>query len=1269
MLKSLELFGFKSFADRTKFDFAEGITCVVGPNGSGKSNVVDAIKWILGDQSPKSLRGKEMTDVIFNGASGRKPSAFAEATLTFHNIDGYLPIDSREVQIGRRIWQNGDAEYLINRNTARLKDVKDLFMGTGAATGAYSIIEQGRVDQILQANASARRLVFEEAAGISRYKSRKTEALRKLDRVDQNLLRLTDIVDEVEAQLNSTRTQAAKAATFRELFSQLRECWLGLAADDYRHLSTKISHIEAAAQVAENQIDDLNRQQAHLESRISEFDAELLKLDDRLRQIEQKTSAAREKVASRETTIGYQTNRHAELDSEIVRLRRQQSVVRRRVAEAARELRTTTDEAARFESEFAAEESELEQRSQRSHDLTAAIEQQQQQLAVLQQKNLELLRTESALNDRLTGLETQQGTLSEERLKIEERGKQLEAEIGICRGEYDRRQMRVNEAQSQVDRWRSTLAEIQDQIGSLKDDDSEFRNALAGRREQRSAWQARCSVLDDLERRQEGLGIGVKEILNRARSSNYPPWNRIIGSVADLLEIDFEHAAILEVALGSRAQLIVLEEFAPLLEHLNSGTTSFSGRVGFVAADQTRPLPSCHDALAPSPPVETADLSSQDGVIARADHLLEFTREIPALAQTLLGDTWVVETLDVAIHLTETHPTGSRFVTRQGELLEADGTLFVGSVGGDTALVSRKSELRRLKNDLLKLDRQIAEDEQRLNVIDESLQKVGQEFSSAQGRLQEFLDEHARVNADALNCLQQLEQLRRDRDALEGELTRNLTLEDQRNTEYNNIRQELTDAQKGVETTRRTIDQLEDRITHDRRQLAQFEEQLTADQVAFAKNEQRFAGLQDAITRLKREHAQRQDHADEATRRRAAGRQKRRQIILATLNATSELCELFVEVEDLGREGDKVVLQRNQLRAEKSDVVTREASVRKERRQLTDGQHALEMELGDIRHQVVTLDEKIHDEYQLKLADVVDSGVSAYQQLLETRNAHENGSQPPETLGASEDSEKPEVVDEQDETSAAPAATVSESDFSNEGFLEVRDELEKQVNRLRRKLKLMGSVNTDSLKDLDELDSRFQHLNSQLQDLVEAKSTLEEIVGKINHESQRLFSESLSTIRGHFQDLFRRLFGGGEGDIILEDPHNVLDCGIDIVARPPGKELRSISLLSGGEKTMTAVALLLAIFKSRPSPFCILDEVDAALDEANVERYSSVVKEFQDTTQFIMITHSKRSMTVADILYGVTMEQSGVSKRMSVRFDDVSDDGDINANAQRNDAA
>lgn len=1259
MLKSLELFGFKSFADRTRFDFSTGITGVVGPNGSGKSNVVDAMKWILGDQSAKSLRGKEMTDVIFNGSSSRKPSAFAEATITFDNASGWLPSDDQEVHIGRRIWRNGDAEYLLNRNTARLKDIKDLFMGTGAGTSAYSIIEQGRVDQILQANPTSRRAVFEEAAGISRFRSRKVEAQRKLERVAQNLERLTDIVDEVEAQLNSTRSQAAKAAKYREVSVALKQWFFGLAADDFRHLTAELGVLEQQLASSSGRVDELTELHRELEEREAAFDSELSKLDDELRGVDRRNAAGREVIAGHDTTIQYQLARLQELETDLQRLNKQQLMLGRRVHETAEEITQHQQRLADFERDYTENRHRVAEQETLYQTASQNLVTRREQLEQDRTRRLELTRLVSTFSGAVATLRTQISSAEGARAKVASQIDQLDGDLAEQQLERDRCLQRVEDAMLNQSVAQQSLRDAQSRRISLLGEQEETKQLLAEQRERRSASLARKSLLEDLELRQEGLGIGVKDILSRARSSAYPPWNSIVGSVADLLDVDLEHAALLEVALGQRAQLIVLREYQAFLDYLNQGTVLLTNRVGFVAIPDraaSQPMP---DRLHHSrfihmqlDPATMPDLSSEPGVVTRADGLVLSDRGTTGLAPALLADTWIVRTMDDATRLAMGPGKGLRFVTLQGELLEANGTMYVGTIRSETALFSRKSELRRLKNDLVSLDRDIASHEASLQAVYQSLTGADSELESIAAELDYANQRLSDLKSDLGAQDQTLDRLRRERAVLEQQRLASQSDLEEYTAELATIEEESVATEQALHHLEASLAAATEDLLSIEQQLQQLEQRRSTDQLDVAKQGERLESMRGQSSRLTEELEQRISQHEEAERRSHASLSKRQQITLNVLNTRAVRDEQLLANEHVATESATLHGKKLALRVERSQLVEQELAIRKERRELTDRRYAEEMRVRDMRHSLDMLNERLDEEYQMKLSDVVDSGASALQLIIEERQAKAAG----RSSKKAPKEEEPEVADEESEEPTEQPAAASSDELT---FADVREEIDSRVNRLRKQLKLMGSVNTDSLRDLEALETRFTQLSAQLQDLVEAKNTLEDIIRKINAESRRLFAETFDTIRANFQDLFRKVFGGGEGDIVLEDPNDVLDCGIDIAARPPGKELRSISLLSGGEKTMTAIALIMAIFRSKPSPFCILDEVDAALDEANVERFTAVVQAFQQSTQFIMITHHKRSMTVADVLYGVTMEESGVSKRMSVRFEDVSEDGNF----------
>ncbi len=1337
MLKSLELFGFKSFADRTRFDFSRGITCVVGPNGSGKSNVVDAMKWILGDQSPKSLRGKDMTDVIFNGSANRKGSAFAEATLAFDNSQRMLPIEADEVTIGRRLWTNGDSEYLINGATARLKDIKDSFMGTGASTSAYSIIEQGRVSEILQSNPQARRLIFEEAAGVSRFRSRKTEALRKLERVSQNLLRLQDIVDQFESQLNSTRNQATKAAKYREVSKELQSAWFGLAADDFRWMSARLSSLDSKLGVTQAEIDELTEQQQAVELRLSSFDEELAVVDDGLRKAEREAGTTREAIVSQEATIRHETARLRESESEIVRLRRQQATTLSRLGAVNKELTAAQSELDQFDETFQAQQQEVEAHEAHSEQLTARYQESRNRIDERQQERTQLSEQSSQVRQQIALLEAQLVALNETHEKTIEQRDRLKSELRTAETELATRQTALDEILEQASELGDARKEIRAKQKKLIADQEAEQETLVEVRERRSGAQARLTVLEDLEVKQEGVGIGVREILQRAKTSDFPPWNGIIGSVADLLDVDLENAALLEVALGIRAQLIVMHDLDPMIDYLKRGSARIDGRVGFLGLDEVTTSESAESAS------NDVDLSTDVDVIFRADQLVSTSCQHPTLAAKLLDTTWVVTDLDAANRLAVAEGVGHRFVTLQGELIDPDGTLYAGTVRGETSVLSRKSELRRLKNDLVRMGQQIATSEARIKAFAKQSVEIEAELT-ATAEQRDDVNERLTQRRSAFESQQRvMTRLSEQHAAVEEGFTATTEQITESQSELSAGFDALNEVEQTQTEANDEVARLEGELIEIEQERNQLMQEQTEARLKLARAGERRENLTSACSRLGDESSTLNSQIEDSTRRLDTFEDRRRSSVLGVLNANGSLAELAIVAETSADAVDRLSREKEQLRSVRGGLVEEETAFRRQRRAIADRQHEEEIEARDMRHRLSTYGERIEEEYGQTLEEVVASGASAFRDYLIERGlitdpaaqTDESDETPEksdeETDVEVEDAATPEDEDaddelededddlddeededesddeewdddsededsEDEEANEAPEETVEGSldddlsgDVSDDSseeveeiadtvaneevhltlqeiegtrYEDIREELEEQVNRLRRRMKSMGNVNTDSLKDLDDLEEKFNHFNSQLMDLTEAKTTLDEIIRKINAESRRLFLESFTKIQIEFRELFRKLFGGGDGDLILEDPDDVLDCGIDIVARPPGKELRSISLLSGGEKTMTAVAMLLAIFKSNPSPFCILDEVDAALDDANVERYAGVVHEFKEMTQFIMISHRKRTMTVADVIFGVTMEQSGVSKRLTISFEDVGEDGEFRVN-------
>jgi len=1192
MLKALELVGFKSFADKTRFDFPRGITAVVGPNGSGKSNVVDAIKWVLGEQSVKSLRGKEMADVIFNGSATRQPLNSAETTLTFDNSARLLAIDAPEVHITRRVYRSGEGEYLINRQVCRLRDIRELFSGTGVATEAYSVIEQGKVDVMLQSSPRDRRMIFEEAAGISRFKAKKIESLRRLERVEQNLLRLSDIIDEVDGRLRGVRSQATKARRYKEYADRLQELRTQVGLTDWRVLSEQLTTIEAKLQTFSQQRDGAAAEAEVLEAEALEHETHIGDTTEAIRTSEARTAQNREWIATQEATIDHERARARELDDEAERHRRQLAAMNVRAGDLQQQLNETRTALEAAEAQRSQVATRLSADEQRLAKLETAYDELRATGQAGRAAYVEQMRAVSTLASESGSLEAQtksaQDALARNRQKLAMLCDTL-VTLGadVTRLQADR-QSHQEAAQQQAEK----LAQSESRLAQFRIDHVARREELHQLQNRRAALGERIALLEELEERYEGFGAGVKDLLSRAKNEPAGPLRHIRGLVAELLQANLETASLVEVALGERAQHFVVASAAQFMIELSASPSRFEGRVGFI------PLEGAEAETA----VRAPSLKGRSGVVGRADELVQTAPHLVPLARRLLGSTWIVESLSHALALAPTAPTAS-FVTLSGELLTADGTLSLGPSHASTGLISRRSELRVLREQMVQIDMDLA-------AATQAVAQLAQSEQDETGNVRSWATEH-RQAAEAL-----AEQRSRLRAALERQsrLTEQHAADERdlavAETACQTATATLADIQKRLRTAQARLSELEANAATVERDLAslerernQCERETVQARVELAKSDERLENLRTRGRQFEQDRQERRRTIADVRQQLNQCLERSRQSQSTILQAESRVAELYLQKEGLSAQTIGLVQQRDEQRAQRSDLAGRAQKIRQTARELDEQIHAQELAANEVRHARGTLSDRLRDDYGIELAEL-------------------------EHVPSAEEQRQ-------------------------------REEVEQEIVDLRRKINNIGSVNLDALAELDELEQRHHSLKTQYDDLVRAKDALARIIGKINADSRRLFAETLETVKGHFQALFRKLFGGGQADIVLDEGVDILDSGIEIVARPPGKEPRSISLLSGGEKTLTCVALLLAIFQYRPSPFCVLDEVDAALDEANIERFITVLHEFLAWTQFIVVTHSKKTMTCATTLYGVTMQESGVSKRVSVRFEDVSAEGDI----------
>jgi chromosome segregation protein len=1233
MLKRLELVGFKSFADKTAFDFAPGVTGIVGPNGSGKSNIVDSVRWVLGEQSAKSLRGGEMADVIFNGSASRRSLGMAEVTMTFDNSRRALATPAEEVQITRRVYRGGEGEYLINNQVCRLKDIKDLFLGSGAGSDAYCIIEQGRVDVLLQASTKDRRTIFEEAAGISRFKAKKIETLRRLERVDQNVARLRDILDEVEKQLRSVKLQAAKAQRYQEYSQRLKELRVSLSLREYQQLS---EHLQEETAVLERMRAELSAQLAQAdtwEKELQQLEQGLVQLDALIKEQAATLAAAREEIASQEATLVHEWGLSEEIDKELTQTRQRRLELIRHVAVLAESAGRVGEELRQVEAGCEAQRQDVRQREEQLQATEARLHELRQQVQREENEHIESMRQAGRLKNDAISYKAQIDNLTRERTRLLQRSEQAAEHLATLDVELQELSAAEAELQARLSSARQALADLRQERDRLRQVRDQTTQRAAALREQRSGLLSRIEVLEGLERSHEGLGTGPREMFALLEQPNPGPWRTVLGILAEFLTVRREFAPLIDLALGERAQRFLVRDPELLVEALRQRSQPFASRVSFLPltpgaarlaaptvdrASRAGATASASAVVSAQGPLPFKGAPAHPGIIAPAEQVVRC--DIPELADLptrLLAGTLIVRDLTVARALAP-HLPGHRFVTLRGELLEADGTLTIGTHHAETGILSRRSELRELREQVAELDRRLTE-------LDRDLVDLREALALLDSRAENGQQEIDVLSEQVSDLRSRIGRHREKRDGLheEVQVSRDEISELERDIER--LTQSWQEARDQAARADAEVQRLHTRLENAKREIREHEshwqerqQEARTAHIALAQVEERLTALRARYDQVEADLQQRQREREQTQRQQTLTLVRQQENQRTLLEASSSLAACYLRKEAAERQLAEWGGERARLSQERQQRSEQAKASRNTWQAQQEQAHARELSVNDLRHRRDSLCARLHEEYQLDLAILYDK----------TRTSGSFPQDVSTTFAAAEGASG-------GETALPP---------------------EQEIEELRRKLNRLGSVNLDALQELADLEARASALHIQYDDLTSAQKALQEIIAKINGDSRKLFSETFATIRTHFQELFRKLFGGGMADIVLEDENDILESGIEVIARPPGKELRSISLMSGGEKTLTAVALLLAIFRSKPSPFCILDEVDAALDEANIGRFTSVLKDFLDRSHFIIITHSKRTMACADMLYGITMQESGISRRIAVRFEDWPDE-------------
>ena len=1327
-LSKLTVAGFKSFADRTTFTFDDAITGIVGPNGCGKSNVVDAIKWVLGERSSKSLRGKEMIDVIFAGSAARRPGGMASVTLTFENpiiesmvldtlageadeavredgpveaaetndetnpegatpivvetvaetvdapaaegepadagegegeetepppprsllsaaetehaveegeseaaaifaqrgrIRRPLPVDTDVVEVERRLYRDGKSQYLINGKMARLKDIRDLFLDTGIGADAYSIIEQGKVDRMLMASPVERRAIFEEAAGIAKYRQRRVEAERKLEKTEQNLAITREQLDSTERRLRMVKGQAAKARRFRELDDEYTALRLALVFDQYDDirqrldgLTSRLANLETTKRDVEDSLRDTEDERAALEAERHAAAAELRKIEDRIATAKHQADSARQRadytrrsiddaariVETETQRLEHAESRRIELDRSLGEQRERATALEERVKELETAQNTANDD--RAEAGRAAAE------------LRRTLEQVRAQVASMEREHAGLLarvqadeRRAESLQEQLATIDTRLGTLTSDREQLEARASGLRTQIESAETKRADLKRRADAVKARLDSLGADRSARADAVGTLD--------------EQRVRLDARRAALDDMVRSREGLGDAARAVLSHRDTG--AGFGGVIAPLADLITVEAQHADAVESALGPALGALVVRTIAEMPSA--SELAGLPGRVMFLMLEGFA-APATVPGLAEMERLLNGRVRSARSLVRAEDSGLS------RLLDRLLGATVLVEDLDTALLLAAGPMRGvpARFVTRAGAVLEPDGRVAAGPRGVSDAagLLARRAELGSIEEQLTRVNAELTRARAALDAVDSEASEVGRNRAA----LAESISE---ADRDAVRLRHELDKAESDaarlaRDAESGKADQARLRE----------RLEETDRERAAAGDRAAS--LERLVVEQRAKLGGIDAELKSGEARHADASERAAAARAEVSAAherarsaRREVGSIETAAEEARR---SAEQARTHIERARGTLESHT-ESLTEAEQLA-ESARATAEAAQAEAEAQRVVVRGAE---------DQLRAAAQAVGAARQRAEVVQRDWH-------------AIETSRRELEVKREHAEDR-------AQEELELNLAGDYFEYRALMADGTVHRIDFN---------ECAARANVLRDEIKKLGPVNINSIDEETQLAERNDDLIAQVKDIDEARIRLATLIEKLNIASREQFGEVFERIRQEFGGqggMFRKLFGGGKAEVrlmplvkevdgqkVVTNEIDLLESGVEVIAKPPGKEPRSISQLSGGEKTMTAVALLLAIFRSKPSCFCILDEVDAALDEANVGRFCATVKDFTDFSRFIVITHNKRTMQSVDRLYGVTMQERGVSKRVSVRFDQVGADGQIAATAE-----
>ena len=1178
-LKRLELQGFKSFADKTVLEFKEGITSVIGPNGSGKSNISDSIRWVLGEQSMKSLRGAKSEDIIFNGTQNRKSLGFAEASIVIDNTDGALPIEYNEVTVTRKIYRSGESGYFINKVPCRLKDILELFMDTGIGKDGYSIIGQGKIDEILSNKSEDRRHIFEEAAGIVKYRVRKGESEKKLEQTKLNLLRINDILSEIEANIDPLRIQAEKAKQFLDLREELKSIEIGLLLYNIDSYKEKLEQVVKDEDIMVSQKDDEAGKLEKMQKIKDELKAEIDKITAEIETVQNLSFESTNKIEKLNSEIGIAHERISNNKSNNERLENEIEEVKARISELEDEKKQKIEKKnniftnkEKFEKELKEKEEELAKLTEKLSSKELEIEKQKQKVEKNTDSKYEIGNEISTLEANFENYEKREKTLKTEIAEtISELDGSRTDKQEISKGYFDIEGQK-NKVLAEIEKISKEKEDATNKIREFEDEINRISYDIRMK-------DSRYKFLVETEKEKEGYTKSVKSLLLDC-DKNSSLKSGVEGVLANLISVDNKYQTAIEMVLGGVLQNIVTDNeqtAKKLVEHLRKNNL---GRASFLPISSVK-----------GNKIDKIK-GKYDGLIGIASDLVKCDKKYEQIISNLLGRTVVVVDMDTGIEVAKNNNYGFRIVTLKGDIISNSGAITGGSVNTKTVNILGRS------NEIEKLDKEIKELKSKLEEVTKNKEKYEVSISSVIEKSEELDNKLNEINIvyatekqkilsieDAIDKVAlRLEKLKQENENIKDlksqllkekeEKFAEIELLDKENAELNSVIEEFALLNKD---NQKYIDDLNFDITNLKISVTSFDESESS--------------IEEMVERISQDIKNNEQSIE-----------NKNQNILAITEENTKLEQTITEYNN----------QIEQIKQEVTNSGTKVEELKQERiaknEKLVNTENEIQSQfstLESLKEQIIKLDVK-KTKLEQDLQQVVESLWNEYEL----------------TPNSTEEYQKPNNV-----------ATA-----------------QKQVNSLRNKIKDLGSINIDSIEEYKKTKERYDFMSEQRLDLENTASKLRKIIGDMTTTMQNQFKEKFELINKNFNEVFTKLFNGGKAELILENEENILECGIDIRVQPLGKKLQNMMLLSGGEKAFTAIALLFAILKINPAPFCILDEIEAALDDVNVYRFAEYLKKFCKQTQFLIITHRKGTMEAGDSVYGVTMEENGISKLLSIKL-------------------